>query len=301
MDSVIFHIDALTGADVRAVGAAAKAVTQGVFEGFDIIQGPIVDAFLLDPPNQASDQPNSNSKKGKKSKSKSKSKVPAPTSRVVLLLDEFLQVYPYPDTEESQATLAHYADSLYFPLRAETDDGKSMPGGGTTQRRLLGHKLQLNDQLSDKYVAYPTWTFSLPAGEDIQALVPPFRSSGASQSGAASFGKVLGNRTTLYKYLNPRMVVLLSSPHTLTVGQGKGTCGVYVLDSAKGTVIYGAALPTVDGVCDVKVSLVENWLVYHYYDGEVGKVPGGDGETKGWRVVTVELYEGNGADQKTRR
>jgi len=159
----------------------------------------------------------------------------------------------------------------------------------------------LNDQLSGKYVAYPTWTFSLPAGEDIQAIVPPFRSSGASKGGAASFGKVLGNRTTLYKYLNPRMVVLLSAPFKLTTGQGEGTCGVYVLDSAKGTVIYHAALPAVDGGCDVKVSLVENWLVCHYYDGEVGKVPGGNGETKGWRVVTVELYEGNGADQKTRR
>ena len=300
---MIFHIDALTGADVRAVGAAAKAVTRGVFEGFDIIAGPLVDAFLLDPPNEASfvdsNEPNSKSKKGKKSKSKAK--VPAPSSRVILLLDEFLQVYPYPDTEETQGTLTHYADSLYFSLRAETDDGKTMPGSGTTQRRLLGHKIQLNDQLSDKYVAYPTWTFSLPAGEDIQTLVPPFRSSGAGKSGAASFGKVLGNRTTLYKYLNPRMVVLLSSPFKLTTGQGKGTCGVYVLDSAKGTVIYHAALPAVDGVCDVKVSLVENWLVYHYYDGEVGKVPGGSGETKGWRVVTVELYEGNGADQKTRR
>ena len=305
MDTVIFHIDALTGANVRAVGEAARAVTRGVFEGFDIIQGPIVDAFLLDPPSEASfvdsKKPNSNSKKGKKNKFNSKSKVPVPTPRVVLLLDEFLQVYPYPDTPETQATLTHYADSLYFPLRAEADDGKSMPGEGTTPRRLLGHKLQLNDQLSDKHVAYPTWTFSLPPGEDIQAIVPPFRSSGASKGGAASFGKVLGNRTTLYKYLNPRMMVLLSSPFKLTTGQGKGTCGVYVLDSAKGTVIYHAALPTVDGGCEVKVSLVENWLVYHYYDGEVGKVPGGNGETKGWRVVTVELYEGNGADQKTRR
>jgi len=104
-----------------------------------------VGAFLLDPPSEASfvdsKKPNSNSKKGKKNKSNSKSKVPVPTSRVVLLLDEFLQVYPYPDTPETQATLTHYADSLYFPLRAEADDSKSMPGEGTTPRRLLGHKL----------------------------------------------------------------------------------------------------------------------------------------------------------------
>jgi len=252
---------------------------------------------LLCHPNEASlagsNQPNSSSKEGKK-KLKSKSKVPALTARVVFLLDELLQVYPYPVMEETQATLTHYADSLHFPISVETDDGKFIPGAGTTQRRLLGHKIQLNDQLSGKYVAYPTWTFSLPAGEDIQALISPFGSGGASKSGAVGFEKVLGNQKSLYKYLNPRMMVLLSLPHAPKIGQGNGTCGVYVLDFGKGNVIYHAALPAVDGVCDVKVLLVENWLVYHYYGGEVGKVLGGSEETKGRRVVTVELYEGNG-------
>ena len=47
-------------------------------------------------------------------------------------------------------------------------------------------------------------------------------------------------------------------------------------------------------MCDVRVSLTENWLVYHYYDEGAG------GETKGWRTVSVELYEGL-VDQKTGR
>jgi len=42
--------------------------------------------------------------------------------------------------------------------------------------------------------------------------------------------------------------------------------------------------------------LVENWLVYHYYDPEWT----GPGLTKGWRMVSVELYEGSGPDDKTR-
>ena len=180
-----------------------------------------------------------------------------------------------------------------------------MPGAPESgPKRLLGHKIHMNDALSDKHVAYPIWTFSVPEGQDIQSVVPAVRSK--MGGGAASVGKVLGNRTTLYKYLNPRMFVMLSEPRKSgpRVEKGKNageTCGIYVLDSAKGNVVYRAVVPAVEGVCDVKVSLVENWLVYHYYDGEVGKVPAGNGDTKGWRIVTVELYEGNGVDQKTSR
>jgi hypothetical protein len=82
-----------------------------------------------------------------------------------------------------------------------------------------------------------------------------------------------------------------------------GECGVYVVDAAKGTVIYRATVPGVTGpsgvggVCDVKASLAENWLVYHYYDDDFS----GQGQTKGWRMVSVELYEGKGIDDKTMR
>ena len=85
-------------------------------------------------------------------------------------------------------------------------------------------------------------------------------------------------------------------------GSGSGavppTCGLYIVDGVKGSILYHAVVPGVTGgkrpVCDVRVSLTENWMVYHYYDEGVG------GQTKGWRMVSVELYEGL-ADQKTGR
>jgi hypothetical protein len=140
---------------------------------------------------------------------------------------------------------------------------------------------------------------SLPEGEDIKILIP------AAKGPVASIGKVLGNRTTLYKYLNPRLFVLLTAPHSAATGAASGTekpppktCGIYVVDSAKGTVVYKATLPAVGGAsCDVKAALAENWLVYHYYDDEFS----GEGKTKGWRMVSVELYEGKVVDEKTMR
>ncbi len=108
----------------------------------------------------------------------------------------------------------------------------------------------------------------------------------------ASLGKVLGNRTTLYKYLNPNLIAVTTSSLTDSVP----SCGVYVIDSVKGTTVYHAVLPAASGSCDVKAALTENWLVYHYYDDDAGV-----GQAKGYRLVSVEFYEGEGVNDKIGR
>ncbi|OJA12449.1 hypothetical protein AZE42_08048, partial [Rhizopogon vesiculosus] len=54
-------------------------------------------------------------------------------------------------------------------------------------------------------------------------------------------------------------MVLTSSPQSRT-------CGIYVLDMVKGSVIYHVGVPAAGGVCDVQATLTENWLVYQYFD-----------------------------------
>lgn len=68
------------------------------------------------------------------------------------------------------------------------------------------------------------------------------------------------------------------------------------MDVVKGSVLYHSVVPAAAGACDVKATFVENWLVYHYYDDEMGR-----DQAKGWRIVSVEFYEGAGIDDKTGR
>jgi ER membrane protein complex subunit 1 len=56
-------------------------------------------------------------------------------------------------------------------------------------------------------------------------------------------------------------LVLTSSPPSRT-------CGIYILDTVKGSVVYHASVPAAGGACDVQATLTENWLVYHYFDDE---------------------------------
>lgn len=168
-----------------------------------------------------------------------------------------------------------------------------MLGNVETRQRIIGHKIPPAIS-AHRPVAYGTWSLTLPEGEAVQALLPQ-----AAHGPVASIGKVLGNRTTLYKYLDPRLFV------ALTAAPARGVCGVYVMDAAKGTVVYHAEVKASPGRmgagsgCDIKATLVENWLVYHYYESEVAG--GTVGDTVGYRMVSVEFYEGQGVDQKIER
>ena len=149
---------------------------------------------------------------------------------------------------------------------------------------MIGHQISLSDDKT-RAIAYPTWSLTLAPGEDAQAIVSP-----TTRGPIASFGKVLGNRTTLYKYLNPRLFTVL------TATRAKAKCGLYVLDSMKGTIVYRTEVNANVGGCGVKTALIDNWLVYNYYDdGSTGA------DVKGNAMVSVEFYEGHGIDEKTRR
>ncbi|KAH7882607.1 hypothetical protein F5I97DRAFT_2067794 [Phlebopus sp. FC_14] len=263
VDTVVFHVDPLTGEDVswRYYDVDAENETRdgtrdsdrGPLEGVDVIQGPLIDAYIL--PDE---------------------------DGTLVLLDEFLQVYPYPSTPSAEASLAALALSIHLALRA----------GRAGQAQILGHQLGKSEDLSKHWVAYPTWRVSFAAGEEIQAIVK------REQGPVASIGKVLGDRRTLYKYLNPHLSVVLTS-HAL--GSSR-RCGVYLLDNVKGTVLYHVSLPAPEGgrgQCEVKAALDENWLVYSYFhDG--GDEGVGESSEKGYRVVSVEIYEGSGPDDKIR-
>ena len=198
---------------------------------------------------------------------------------VSVLIPHF-KAYLYPSTPATQASFAKIAASLSFPLRIHSEDTES---GGRV--RILGHQVSIDESSAGlPPVAYPTWSLSLPEDEDIQALLP------AARGPVASIGKVLGNRTTLYKYLNPRLFTVL------TASPSRSMCGIYVVDSMKGTLVYHAEIKLSLRGCEIKTTLTENWLVYHYYESD-----GTEGSAKGYRMVSVEFYEGQKEDEKTKR
>ena len=162
-----------------------------------------------------------------------------------------------------------------------------MPAG----TQVLGHQLGQNDELSSFHVAFPTWGVSFGENEEVVSIIK----SAHKGREVANVGRVKGDRSTLYKYLNPHLSVVISAP-SRTSPSPSPSCGLYVMDTVKGAVLYQVSLPVLDGKCDIQVSLDENWLVYSYYDDDAE-----GGGVQGYRVVSVEMYEGYGPDEKTSR
>ena len=182
-------------------------------------------------------------------------------------------MYVYPETSINQKESPNILGKLNVALQT----------GKVGQYQLTGHRFSTVGH--GRVTAFAAWAFSFSAGEKILSIVP--RPSGP----IASLGKVLGNRTTLYKYLNPHLFAVTTVSPT--------TCGVYVIDAAKGSIVYHTSITASQskGRCDLHATFVENWLVYVYWDEEYQWV----GQTKSHRLVTVELYEGSMPDEKTRR
>jgi hypothetical protein len=151
------------------------------------------------------------------------------------------------------------------------------------------HGYQIAQDTNDKneFSVFKTWSLSIPNNELIRSIIRPTRGP------IASIGKVLGDRTTLYKYLNPHLFAVT----TISKPSPNAVCSVYLVDGSKGSVIYHASVASTKGPCGIEAVLTENWLVYGYYDEDFA----GMHQTKGYRIVSVEVYEGKGINDKTRR
>jgi hypothetical protein len=182
--------------------------------------------------------------------------LPSSNTQTLMVVNEELTVEFLPTRPTAEVDLAYMA-KITIPLRK---DG------------LIGYTpVEVNG--GPQWKLQPVWSLDLPGRVlEFQPITP--NAGDASAAPAASFGKVIhqkdGGKNVLYKYLNPRLFWTVTAE----------PAGLFLVDGVKGTVVYSVALPT----ADVKVELVENWLVYAFLAD--------DNETKAWTIVSVEMYEG---------
>lgn len=121
----------------------------------------------------------------------------------------------------------------------------------------------------------PVWEFVPPAGQKvIQATARP------AHDPVASIGKVLGDRSVLYKYLNSNLVLVSA------VDTKDHTAGFYLLDAVSGRVLHEAIQVGVDGKQPISSTISENWFAYSFYGDTTD-----ESSAKGYQLVISELYE----------
>ena len=183
------------------------------------------------------------------------------------IVDHANHVHLVPDTLSVAKAFEPIASSFFFSLR-----------------KVLGNKQQIEGFVAEGGVslvhgASKVWQLQLPEGETIvNVLSQP-------KEHVASLGRVLGDRSTLYKYLNPHAQLVT------TITPSSDQAHVYLVDGVTGSVLFETELSNVDHTQGVHASFAENWIVYTYSV----RTPE---EGLATRMVSVELYEQPGADQK---
>lgn len=93
-----------------------------------------------------------------------------------------------------------------------------------------------------------------------------------------SHGKVLGDRSVLYKYLNPNLIGVVTTGYD---GQKQPFVNVYLIDTVTGAIVNSFNHKRCNGPVNIVHS--ENWFFYSYYNLK----------SRRYEVTSLELFEGS--------
>ncbi|KAB8295863.1 hypothetical protein EYC80_008684 [Monilinia laxa] len=124
-----------------------------------------------------------------------------------------------------------------------------------------------------------TWSFQPPSGQRIVEVV-----SKPAHDPVASIGRVLGDRTVLYKYLNPNVVLITA------VSDESSTASFYLLDTVSGDILYSANHEGIDTKKPIASVFTENWFAYSLWSDEISTITSPQG-SKGYQLIITDLYE----------
>lgn len=133
--------------------------------------------------------------------------------------------------------------------------------------------------LDDKSVPIEAWTFQPPKGQTILSVT-----ARPVHDPIASIGRVLSDRSVLYKYLNLNTVLVTA------VSDIASTASFYLLDSVSGEVLYSTTHTSVDITQPITSLLTENWFVYSLW-ADVSTDSTSLPTAKGYQLVVSELFE----------
>ncbi|ODM20819.1 hypothetical protein SI65_03872 [Aspergillus cristatus] len=147
----------------------------------------------------------------------------------------------------------------------ETIDGSGFLVTRSADGKVLGW--------SSKDNKIPVWEFIPPQGQKIIRAT-----SRPAHDPVASIGKVLGDRSVLYKYLNPNLALITAV--------GENSASFYLLDAISGTALHSSTQDNVDTTQPIASTISENWFAYSFFGDTADQ-----SDAKGYQLVISELYE----------
>ncbi|OXB64397.1 hypothetical protein ASZ78_009980 [Callipepla squamata] len=177
-------------------------------------------------------------------------------AKVLLLIDDEYKVTAFPATKNVLRQLEEMAHSIFFYL-VDAEQGK-----------LSGFRLR-KDLTTEEI-----WQVVIPT--EVQRIVTV--KGKRSSEHVHSQGRVMGDRSVLYKSLNPNLLAVVTE--STDTHHERTFVGIYLMDGVTGRIIHSSVQKKAKGPVHIVHS--ENWVVYQYWN------------TKARRneFTVLELYEG---------
>ena len=190
--------------------------------------------------------------------------------KTLLLIDDQLVPHVFPSVESTLNQVVRMADQLFF-FTADT-------------KTCLMQGFSLRHSIKEQLTASVVWKLQLCSadvsyGETIGSIVGRH-----PEEKVHSQGRVLADRSVLYKYLNPNLVVVTTEgnhPHY------RRYLNIYLVDVVSGAVVFSSSHRRVLG--PVHVVHAENWVVYSYYNEKFRRT----------EIASLELFEGKQQSNST--
>ena len=161
-----------------------------------------------------------------------------PARLTLLALQANGRVLVWPADAGVAETLEALQDKLYLVLAH-----RGAPA------ELEGFRLQ---EAADGHHRVATWRMPFAPGEELlEVLHQP-------HDHVASLGRVRGDRSVLYKYLNPHARLVT------TYVAAERVLNAYVVDIVKGDVVYHMQVPHVERADGLHATFAENWITLQY-------------------------------------
>ncbi|CAB3376133.1 Hypothetical predicted protein [Cloeon dipterum] len=185
--------------------------------------------------------------------------------RGLVVLDDQLKVHAYPP--ESKANAIKQAASLYMFT--------TWPAKGTFAGFSFAHSTKQD------LVATKVWELQLPDGPDREVVAVVGKNPTERVN---SQGRVLADRSVMYKYINPNLIAIISQ---VSDSSHKYILNMYLVDGVSGAVVHSATHKRARAPVNVVHS--ENWLVYSYFNEKMRRT----------ELASFELYEGKSRSNTT--
>lgn len=157
-------------------------------------------------------------------------------SYIILVLSEDMNVF----VEHASPEIKNIENIFLYLIQKET---------GTIQ----GLSIKSSHTL-DEYTTVSRWNISLES---------PVEAFSAMKINTISPGRLLGNKTALYKYLNPNMIAVGT---TRRDGESNSsTLSVYFIDTVSGRIVYSVNHKASSGDNGFSIVGVDNWAAYTYW------------------------------------